>query len=398
MKTSTFFNRIILLSLLNLFIVQSKADIGYAEFKSINSGINALETTLGSNKITIETWLYVDNNTGFITSNMHEDKGFLLGFDGWFKFQLDGSSVWIDPSSWLGKWTHIACVADGSNMIVYANGQSVGSSASPGYNVEADNKPLFVGRAPWGSPMNGKVADFRLWNVARTAAEIQNNYKKQIPADTEGLIKNFYFNEGLGDSTADIINPEGNRGWFMGTLGTDYAWGLVAKTPVNLKYEKVSENELNLIWEGSAVLNNQWTVEVTNPDNEVVLLENLTQETVHVENMIAGRYEFRVKEISFMETELSECMEVTVPIITGINDTKAENFEGVLRQQNHRVIISNSYASESLLHVYNTMGQLILSKAFENNQIEIDMSDWYQDIYVFKLNNNGMSKTWKIVR
>ncbi len=46
--------------------------------------MNALETTIGSNQMTLETWLYIDNSTGFFASNMHNDKGFALGFDGWF--------------------------------------------------------------------------------------------------------------------------------------------------------------------------------------------------------------------------------------------------------------------------------------------------------------------------
>ncbi len=75
---------------------------------------------------------------------MHNDKGFALGFDGWFKFQLDGASIWIDPTSWKENWTHIACVADGSQMIVYVNGEVAGTQENTtGYNTEADGKPLF---------------------------------------------------------------------------------------------------------------------------------------------------------------------------------------------------------------------------------------------------------------
>lgn len=67
----------------------TKADIGAISFKTSAAGMNALETTIGSNQMTLETWLYIGNSTGFFASNMHNDKGFALGFDGWFKFQLD---------------------------------------------------------------------------------------------------------------------------------------------------------------------------------------------------------------------------------------------------------------------------------------------------------------------
>ena len=73
-----------------------------------------------------------------------------------------------------------------------------------GYNTEADGKPLFLGTAPWGNPCNCKMADFRLWSVARTAEEIKNNYQKQVEPSTTGLIKNFNFAEGNGDHTANL--------------------------------------------------------------------------------------------------------------------------------------------------------------------------------------------------
>lgn len=174
MKTITSFKIAGLITACLFAAMPTKADIGAISFKTSAAGMNALETTIGSNQMTLETWLYIDNSTGFFASNMHNDKGFALGFDGWFKFQLDGASIWIDPTSWKENWTHIACVADGSQMIVYVNGEVAGTQENTtGYNTEADGKPLFLGTAPWGNPCNCKMADFRLWSVARTAEEIK---------------------------------------------------------------------------------------------------------------------------------------------------------------------------------------------------------------------------------
>lgn len=85
-----------------------------------------------------------------------------------------------------------------------------------------------MGTAPWGNPCNCKMADFRLWSVARTAEEIKNNYQKQIEPSTTGLIKNFNFAEGNGDHTANLAEPEGNQAWCMGAIDTDYSWETVA--------------------------------------------------------------------------------------------------------------------------------------------------------------------------
>lgn len=399
MKKITFLKHYLCVFLfVSLFTPQLKADIGYAEFKTINSGMNALETVIGTNSITIETWIYIDNAAGFFASNMHNDKGFLLGFDGWFKFQLDGNAVWINPTTWIGKWTHIACVADGTNMIVYVNGESVGTATSSGYNLDADNKPMYLGRAPWGNAFKGKLADFRLWNVAKTATDIQNNYKKQVSKTSPGLIKNYYFNEGIGDSAEDVVNPSGNRGWFMGTLNTDYAWGVVAKTPSNLNYAPVSNNELNFTWESSTNLNNKWTIEVTDPNNNITLIENVSEKTANIKEMINGRYEFRVKEISFMETELSDCMEVNIPLLTSVSNAQSQNLKSKLIQKDNHIVINRDSNSECVLLVYNTTGQLKLNKVSVENKLDLDISSWNKEIYIVKLYENGFYTTWKVIR
>ena len=38
----------------------TKADIGAISFKTSAAGMNALETTIGSNQMTLETWLYIE--------------------------------------------------------------------------------------------------------------------------------------------------------------------------------------------------------------------------------------------------------------------------------------------------------------------------------------------------
>ena len=256
MKTITSFKIAGLITACLFAAMPTKADIGAISFKTSAAGMNALETTIGSNQMTLETWLYIDNSTGFFASNMHNDKGFALGFDGWFKFQLDGASIWIDPTSWKENWTHIACVADGSQMIVYVNGEIAGTQENTtGYNTEADGKPLFLGTAPWGNPCNCKMADFRLWSVARTAEEIKNNYQKQVEPSTTGLIKNFNFAEGNGDHTANLAEPEGNQAWCMGAIDTDYSWETVAQTPTNLRTENQTENSFDILWDGTDVSN-----------------------------------------------------------------------------------------------------------------------------------------------
>ena len=102
MKTITSFKIAGLITACLFAAMPTKADIGAISFKTSAAGMNALETTIGSNQMTLETWLYIGNSTGFFASNMHNDKGFALGFDGWFKFQLDGA-LYMDRSYFLER-------------------------------------------------------------------------------------------------------------------------------------------------------------------------------------------------------------------------------------------------------------------------------------------------------
>lgn len=60
MKTITSFKIAGLITACLFAAMPTKADIGAISFKTSAAGMNALETTIGSNQMTLETWLYID--------------------------------------------------------------------------------------------------------------------------------------------------------------------------------------------------------------------------------------------------------------------------------------------------------------------------------------------------
>lgn len=389
MKTNTLPKVATLATACILTILSAHADIGSISLKTSAAGLNALETTIGSNQITIETWLYIDDNTGFFASNMHNDKGFVLGFDGWFKFQLDGESLWIDPTSWKGNWTHIACVADGSQIIVYVNGEVVGSQSNiAGYDTAADGYPLYLGRAPWGNPCICKMADFRLWSVARTPDEIKDNYQKQIDPSTEGLIKNFNFAEGSGDHTVNLADPEGNQAWCMGTIDTDYSWETVAATPANLRIENKADHSFDLLWDGTE--GNTWSVELLDGDQTVESRTNLTEPRASFTNLDQKVYTARVKAHSFMETDFSEPLAVDLSPVSSIEQIASS--VSIIRQSKslHITGIPNG----TRVALYSSQGILCVQTTAGDQSAVIETSGFAHGIYIVQI--EGVNKSYKV--
>ncbi|MGR6087818.1 MAG: LamG-like jellyroll fold domain-containing protein [Arcticibacter sp.] len=82
-----------------------------------------------------------------------------------------------------GVWTNIIAVKDGSNLIIYKNGVSVGTNASISAII-SNNEPLYFGGRINSSEtryFHGYLDDIGIWNRALTQQEITTLYTSQVP-------------------------------------------------------------------------------------------------------------------------------------------------------------------------------------------------------------------------
>ena len=152
-----------------------------------------------------------------------------------------------------GRWYHVACTYDQTTQTVrvYVDGKiqseetGVGISApskknqinlamralydlwnsasetekpqyetdETGYNKLGDAYQFFIGRSyNEYRPLNGKIAEARVWSVARTPDQIRENmYNVENPADDPTLLGYWKFNEGTGNTVRDY-SMYGNDG------------------------------------------------------------------------------------------------------------------------------------------------------------------------------------------
>jgi hypothetical protein len=53
---------------------------------------------------------------------------------------------------------------------------------------------------------------------------------------------------------------------------------------------------------------------------------------------------------------------------------------------------------ESLITIYNSVGQIVFTKKMNSNDFIIDISNLTNGVYIIKLNENGNSKTAKFIK
>src|SRR5262249_13565679 len=118
-----------------------------------------------------------------------------------------------------GQWHHVAAVYDGSNKYLYIDGNLDASLAVTGtisnssYNVAIGENLEKTGRQFYGN-----IDEVRIWNIARTQAQIQADMSTSLCGTESGLVAYFPLNEGVVSNNnssitlADDITANNNNG------------------------------------------------------------------------------------------------------------------------------------------------------------------------------------------
>lgn len=224
----------------------------------------------GLSSATYEALIYIDkfdleNSFGAcnISTIMGVEQYFLLRIgDTNFErkqLQFDGSGASFgkfpktDPSKNLeaGQWYHVAAVYDSEERTVsiYLNGKiqsegkELGTLPDGGLDfamrakpaAKGDERQFFIGYSYNDfRPLQGKIAEARVWSVARTPEQIWDNmYRIENPQEDETLIGYWKFDEGKGNTVKDY-SRYGNHG----EAQYDLAWPEGIEIPeINKKEE-----------------------------------------------------------------------------------------------------------------------------------------------------------------
>lgn len=103
------------------------------------------------------------------------------------------------------EWQHWACVIDDSNseLRFYVDGKLEATDSNSG---SWDDLHCSIARRYDKDDMaNIVVSDARIWNIARTQTEIQDNMNKRLTGNEPGLVAYYPLDEGTGTIAYDLV-------------------------------------------------------------------------------------------------------------------------------------------------------------------------------------------------
>ena len=214
-----------------------------ALFSSINSGAtNALDLD-GTNDyvslppavyfngdFTIECWVYpksfaswariIDFGNGAGSDNVL--LAYTYGSSGAPGFYVEGSQFQANQTLPLNQWSHIAATLSGTTATIYINGVAAGTGTFP-TPVNITRNKCYIGKSNWSDPYANAVFDeLRIWNTAKTQAQIQASMNTELAGNEPGLVAYYNFNQGVagGINTTVTSLPDKTVNAYNGTLNS----------------------------------------------------------------------------------------------------------------------------------------------------------------------------------
>jgi len=196
-------------------------------------------TALISEDITMSAWVKADspwiNDTRVVVSNSYWGAAagrvgfhFQVEADGVprsrFQTAADGVGVWgvRGRTNVLGAWHHLTFVKSGTQIAIVVDGVQEGVLGNMPQSVSGLSvlDQIRIGSTSSNTRFfPGLIDEVRIWDHARTEAEILADMSTELRGTEAGLVGYWKFNEGQGTTAADS-SPQGNDGTISGPLWT----------------------------------------------------------------------------------------------------------------------------------------------------------------------------------
>jgi hypothetical protein len=101
---------------------------------------------------------------------------------------VTGSTIIGSIAMTVGTWYKVAASASGATTAFYgAAAGSAMTSLGTGGSGTFTRAQLYMGRNSFGEPLNGRIANYKLYQRALTLAEVENELAQYVPASVTNL-------------------------------------------------------------------------------------------------------------------------------------------------------------------------------------------------------------------
>lgn len=221
--------------------------------------------------ITVEAWIKHLGGNGHVVNRggSWDESGYsLLIWDGKIRVELQDTNrakkTLVDnPLPGDGAWHHLAFTWDSASTTVrtYLDGKLQPNNGTFEGPIGVPTQTLNIGRnAERGVPFYGAIGDVRLWNVARSEADILADMRRLLEGDEAGLVGHWPLDEGAGETVHDQT-AEAHDGQLHVGPGDipERKWGKGPDNP-NTKWGEGPDNPDDKWREGPEDPNDKWVV------------------------------------------------------------------------------------------------------------------------------------------
>jgi hypothetical protein len=211
-------------------------DSAALEFDGIDDFVRVPQSTsLNLSTFTLEAWVKIDGPAFFrmpVISKGADFGNYTLSVLGNQSLATPGSIEFVQRTDsgnfscgtnaviTFGQWQHIAATESGGVVSVYVNGTQQ-STCSGAPTPLSNSDDVFLGRAVFqdasDQSFTGGVDDVRVWDIARTDADIAADLNRRFPGGTPGLVSYWSFDEATLEQT--VLDWAGSNGGMLGVSG-----------------------------------------------------------------------------------------------------------------------------------------------------------------------------------
>ncbi len=246
------------LGIIGFLVPPTCSALSALEFRATTNTV-ALGTNISINAaFTVEYWVRSTNSTAYGIIHCSTNNNFAIRHDPYNWVLKTGAPFGTQNSGLLfatptvtfyvsenledNAWTHVAVTRDAANSLqIYLNGVLAGSPRTWGGKLQFDRI---------GGGLLGGVSDVRVWNHARSAAEITFDRYRRLTGAESGLLGYWPLDDASG-STAQDLSSSANHGTLTGaSWASDEDLALVENdnafvpsTPITLANFKTGSTE-----------------------------------------------------------------------------------------------------------------------------------------------------------